>query len=90
MTRVVNLHKQLFDVYIGRAGHGYDGYFDNPGKTVREFENYFFKRLETDPEYKDKIYALKGKVLGCFCAPKHCHGDVIALYLNDLEGNQPT
>jgi hypothetical protein len=29
-TRVVNLRKEPFDVYIGRAGHGQDGYFGNP------------------------------------------------------------
>lgn len=29
-TLVVNLRHAPFDVYIGRAGHGYDGYFGNP------------------------------------------------------------
>lgn len=29
-TRVVNLHRELYDVYIGRAGHGFDGYYGNP------------------------------------------------------------
>lgn len=30
MTRVVNLYKASFDVYIGRPGKGQDGYFGNP------------------------------------------------------------
>lgn len=29
-TVVVNLRVEAFDVYIGRAGRGYDGYFGNP------------------------------------------------------------
>jgi hypothetical protein len=29
-TTVVNIKTDAFDVYIGRAGHGYDGYFGNP------------------------------------------------------------
>lgn len=30
-TRVVNLHRgDPYDVYVGRAGHGLDGYFGNP------------------------------------------------------------
>jgi hypothetical protein len=29
-TKVVNLKKDTFDVYIGRAGKGQDGYFGNP------------------------------------------------------------
>lgn len=30
MTTVVNLYKEPYDVYIGRAGKGKDGYFGNP------------------------------------------------------------
>lgn len=29
-TVVVNLRRDPYDVYIGRAGHGLDGYFGNP------------------------------------------------------------
>lgn len=29
-TRVVNIRRSAFDVYIGRVGKGYDGYFGNP------------------------------------------------------------
>ena len=29
-TVVVNIYKEQFDVYIGRAGRGQDGYFGNP------------------------------------------------------------
>lgn len=30
MTRVVNINREPYDVYIGRAGKGQDGYFGNP------------------------------------------------------------
>lgn len=33
MTTVVNIKKDAYDVYIGRAGHGKDGYFGNPHST---------------------------------------------------------
>jgi len=29
-TKAVNLRREPFDVYIGRAGRGQDGYFGNP------------------------------------------------------------
>jgi len=29
-TVVVNINKEPFDIYIGRAGRGEDGYFGNP------------------------------------------------------------
>jgi len=31
--RAVNLRKENYDVYIGRTGHGLDGYFGNPSRT---------------------------------------------------------
>lgn len=93
-TKVVNIKRYRCDVYIGRAGRGYDGYFGNPfrlmpgearGSTLAEYRDYFHKRLESDPEFRERIHALKGKTLGCFCKPNPCHGDVIAEYLNSFE-----
>lgn len=99
MTRVVNLYKEPYDVYIGRTGKGQDGYFGNPipvgqivgslsderrTEVLRLYREYFEKRLVEDPEFKRRIGELKGKTLGCFCKPKLCHGDVIAEYLNGL------
>jgi len=90
MTTVVNIRKEPYDIYIGRAGKGQDGYFGNPfskgtrEQNINDYEKYFFNRLLTDPEFKDRILSLKDKVLGCFCKPLACHGDIIADYLDDL------
>jgi len=92
-TRVVNIRTAGYDVYIGRAGHGQDGYFGNPfrleagqprGTTIEKYRKYFYNRLETDPEFKRRIHELKDKTLGCFCKPYACHGDVIKEYLDGL------
>jgi len=89
-TRVVNIRTDEYDVYIGRAGRGQSGYFGNPirlengaarGSTLEKYKEYFMKRIEIDPEFKERIHALKGKRLGCFCKPHPCHGDIIAEYL---------
>jgi hypothetical protein len=91
-TVVVNIYKEQFDTYIGRAGRGYDGYFGNPFRmgtgisresVVQKFQKYFIDRIEKDTEFKRRILALKGRRLGCFCKPKVCHGDVIADWLNN-------
>ena len=96
-TKVVNIKLHRYDVYIGRAGKGEDGYFGNPfrrapgephGVTLEKFREWFHNRLETDPVYRERIHALKGKTLGCFCKPHPCHGDIIAEYLNSLEDEQ--
>ena len=89
-TRVVNLRKDKYDVYIGRAGRGQDGYFGNPfplgkqprGATIERYREYFLNRLRTDEQFARRIRELKGKTLGCFCKPHPCHGDVIAQYLD--------
>ncbi len=87
-TTVVNLHDEPFDVYIGRAGHGYDGYFGNPfsdggrARNITRFATYFLDRVEHDPEYRARVLALRGKRLGCFCAPLMCHGEVIARWVD--------
>lgn len=90
-TTVVNLRTDEYDVYIGREGHGHDGYFGNPfklglterrGATLNRYRSYFYSKLEHDPEFKRRIHELKGKRLGCFCKPDDCHGDIIAEYLN--------
>jgi hypothetical protein len=93
-TVVVNIYKEQFDVYIGRAGRGQDGYFGNPFRigcgmsredAVQRFQRYFIDRIEKDSEFKRRVLAVKGKRLGCFCKPKACHGDVIADWLNKME-----
>lgn len=91
MTRVVNLRREPYDVYIGRAGRGEDGYFGNPfplrseadrPAVIEKYRRYFYDRIAKDPEFRRRVEALRGKRLGCFCAPEPCHGDVIADYLN--------
>ena len=93
-TVVVNINKEPFDIYIGRAGRGENGYFGNPFRmgsgisredAVQKFQKYFTERIQKDSEFKRRILALKGKRLGCFCKPKACHGDVIADWLNKME-----
>lgn len=74
----------------------HEGCFGNPhylkniwddeerANVIELYKTYFYERLEKDPEFKEAIHSLKGKRLACFCAPKPCHGDVIAEYLNGL------
>lgn len=88
-TTVVNLRKEPYDVYIGRAGKGEEGYFGNPyplamgdrDACLERYRHYFEARLNRDKEFKRRIEALKGKRLGCFCKPLKCHGDIIVEYL---------
>jgi hypothetical protein len=92
MTKLVNIYlRQPYDVYIGRAGKGEDGYFGNPIKLegdrkacLAAYRMYFFDRLALDPEFKRRVDELKGKTLGCFCYPNLCHGMTIIEYLEGI------
>lgn len=93
-TEVVNLRKEPYDVYIGRAGKGNVGYFGNPfrllsdksrGSTIEKFRQYFYKRIKEDEAFKKAVEELKGKRLGCFCKPAPCHGDVYIEYLENTD-----
>ena len=91
-TKVVNIFKDPYDVYIGREGKGQDGYFGNPfplkkgeprGSTLEKYKEYFHNKMLNDAEFKERILSLKGKTLGCFCKPNACHGDIIKEYLEN-------
>lgn len=96
-TTVIHMReRRLGDVYIGRAGHGENGYFGNPywsnvesarGAAIAAYRVYFYKRLAADEVFAARVQDLRGKRLVCFCKPKACHGDVIAEYLNALNVN---
>lgn len=94
-TTVVNIYRDEYDVYIGRAGKGQEGFFGNPYNSgskednIKLFRKYFYDRIKTDANFAKRVQQLKGKRLGCFCAPKPCHGNIIAEYLNDLPEIKP-
>lgn len=89
-TRVVNIYKEPYDIYIGRSGQNKDGTFGNPfnsgdrNKDIESYKTYFYKKIKEDNVFKMKILKLQGKRLGCFCKPKKCHGDIIADYLDAI------
>jgi RNA binding exosome subunit len=60
-TVVVKINKEPFDIYIGRAGRGEEGYFGNPFRmrngisredAVQKFQKYFTERIEKDSEFR--------------------------------------
>ncbi len=95
----VNIFKSTYDEYCGRAGKGKSGYFGNPfklevgqtiGSTLIKYAEYFYKRLQEDPEFKAKVLSLNGKKLACFCSdPKKCHTGIMADYINQTPEYNP-
>ena len=47
--------------------------------VVKKFEEY----IRNNSKLLKDIHELKGKNLGCWCAPKHCHGTVLKQILEE-------
>jgi hypothetical protein len=79
---VVHCKKDKYDVYIGRPSKwgnpftiGKDG---NREEVIRKYAGWIIKQTEL----LNNIQELKGKVLGCWCSPKACHGHILSAIAN--------
>lgn len=87
--RVVNVRREQYDVYIGRPSEwgnpfviGRDG---TRAEVIAKYEAWMRRRLTREPGLADAVRALRGKRLGCWCAPKPCHGDVPLRLAEELD-----
>lgn len=81
--KVVHCRMAQFDVYIGRPSKwgnpfiiGQDG---DRALVIKKFKHY----LIHSPKLMAALPELKGKTLGCYCAPRACHGDVLLELANE-------
>jgi hypothetical protein len=86
-TTVVNVKYDTFDVYIGRRNAHYrfyssrwaNPYIIGPGCTREHALELYEKHLRNNPsDLFEPLDELRGKRLGCWCAPLPCHGDLLA------------
>ncbi len=78
MTSVVHCKCQPYDVYIGRPSQwGNPFTIGKDGTRVEVIAKYRMWIL-TQPQLLAQVKNLRGKVLGCWCAPQACHGDILA------------
>lgn len=88
-TRVVHCKREKYDIYIGRPSKWGNPFSEKDG-TLAEFKvatreqaiEMFEAWILTQPELMNELHTLKDKVLGCWCAPKACHGDVLIRLIN--------
>lgn len=79
---VVHCKQEPYDVYIGRPskwGNPYEIGKDGDRETVIALYRSWVKN---QPELMEALPELKGKILGCWCKPKDCHGDILAEMAN--------
>jgi hypothetical protein len=84
MTKVVHCKKEKYDTYIGRPSIwgnpfaiGKDG---NREEVIEKYRQW----IQTQPNLLAQLPTLKGKVLGCWCHPNKCHGDVLVELIENV------
>lgn len=83
-TSVVNIKEDTYDVYIGRGSKwGNPFIIDEHGTRSQCIEQYKIYILKS--ELMDDLHELEGKILGCHCKPKKCHGDVLKELVDTIE-----
>lgn len=80
---VVHCKREPYDVYIGRPGPWGNpfeiGKHGNREEVVKKYKEWLMSKPKLIEKAKQE---LKGKVLGCWCSPKKCHGDVLSEIAN--------
>lgn len=77
-TTVVNCRREHCDVYIGRGGQWGNPFRIGPDGTRTEVIEKYRQWIKGQPVLLAQLPMLKGKRLGCYCAPLACHGDILA------------
>lgn len=83
---IVHCKKESYDVYIGRPskwGNPFTHIKDKNTKaefivsTRKESIEKYREWVLSQPELLNDLYELDGKILGCWCSPKSCHGYIL-------------
>lgn len=87
---VVHVKKRPYDIYVGRGADpktGVPGIWGNPfvvGQHGDRGDCIILHRewIVTQYALMSRIEELRGKILGCWCAPDSCHGDTLLYMAN--------
>jgi hypothetical protein len=93
---VVHCKREKFDVYIGRPNSDFPegSPFCNPfvigkdgtrSEVIEKYEIYLREALSELPGLDEELLKLDGKILGCWCYPKKCHGEVIIKLIKEIK-----
>lgn len=85
-TKVVHCKKEPYDIYIGRPSKWGNPFSHKKGTSAKYKVKSRKEAIEAYEEWitagegnhlLNDLHELEGKVLGCWCKPKSCHGDVL-------------
>jgi hypothetical protein len=82
---VVHCRKKPYDTYVARPSKWGNIYREGVDGTREEVIKKYEEWIRQQPELMAALPELKGKVLGCYCAPKACHADVLVKLVRELD-----
>lgn len=100
---VVNKHWQEYDTHIGRGTIWGNDWSSKSGtralyktETVEQaiscYRKSLWNKIKSGTITLDQLRSLRGLRIGCSCAPRACHGDVIVAavrWVNEMDSRQP-
>ena len=90
--KVVNIRSgERYDIYVGRGSKFGNPYTHLPNtsapyivETREDAIRLYEEWIRSQPELMEAAKKeLKGKILGCYCKPLACHGDILLTIANE-------
>jgi hypothetical protein len=85
--KVVHCKREPFDVYIGRPSKWGNPFEIGKDGTREQVIALYEAWIKTQPDLMKALPELEGKILGCWCHPKACHGDVLIKLITENDCN---
>lgn len=82
-TKVVHCKRGKYDIYIGRPSKWGNPFEIGRDGTREEVIRKYDEWIKSQTELLSLLGELKGKVLGCWCSPKPCHGDILVRLIKE-------
>ncbi len=79
---VAHCKQSNFDVYVGRPTKWGNPFVIGPDGSRAQVIAKYRQWLPLQAHLMQALPELRGKVLGCYCAPQPCHADVLAELAN--------
>ena len=79
---VVFIDKERFPKKASQWANPFTVKKEGRDKCLEMYEYWVREKIER--EGKDEIKKLKNKVLGCWCCPEKCHGDILVKIINEI------
>jgi len=77
ITTIVHCRHAPYDIYIGRPSKWGNPFSIGVDGTREEVIEKYAGWIIEQPHLLNDLHELEGKVLGCWCKPEACHGDIL-------------